>query len=129
MPHGIALDAEGRVYVADRSNARVQVFGTDGRFLAEWKSPELGRPWDVFVGPSGRVYVMDGGDLKPKPPDRGHVLILNRDGKILGRFGSFGSYDGQFYWGHAVAVGRDGAVYAVDVNVGMRAQKFVCSER
>ncbi len=45
LPHGIALDAQGRVYVADRSNARIQVFDGNGKFLAQWKSAELGRPW------------------------------------------------------------------------------------
>jgi peptidylamidoglycolate lyase len=124
LPHGISLDSQGRVYVADRGNARVQVFDPNGKFLAQWKSAELGRPWDVTVGPDGLAYVMDGGDMNPKPPDRGRVLILNLDGKVLDEFGSFGSYDGQFYWGHAVAVAANGDVYAADVNVGMRVQKF-----
>ncbi len=125
LPHGISLDAQGRVYVADRSNRRVQIFDANGKFLAQWKSPQLGRPWDVFVAQDGYVYVMDGGDMNPKPPDRGRVIKLDQQGNIVDQFGSFGSYDGQFYWGHAVAVARNGDVYAGDVNVGMRAQKFV----
>lgn len=124
LPHGISLDAQGRVYVADRSNSRVQIFDSNGKFLAQWKSTELGRPWDVVVGPDGYVYVMDGGDMKPQPPDRGRVIKLDLQGRILDQFGSFGSYDGQFYWGHAVAVGRNGDVYGADVYVGMRVQKF-----
>ena len=124
-PHGIALDTEGRVYVADRSNSRVQVFDGSGKFLAQWKSPELGRPWGLTVAPEGYLYVVDGGDLNPKPPDRGRVLRVARDGKILEQFGSFGSYDGQFYWAHDVAAGRNGAVYVTDVHLGMRVQKFV----
>jgi hypothetical protein len=47
------------------------------------------------------------------------------NGKILEAWGSFGSYDGQFYWAHDVAAADDGAVYVTDVNVGMRVQKFV----
>src|SRR5713226_7797191 len=57
LPHGIALDAQGRVYVADRSNARVQVFDGSGKVLAVWKSPELGRPWALTVAPDGYLYV------------------------------------------------------------------------
>lgn len=125
LPHGISLDAQGRVYVADRSNARVQVFDGNGKFLAQWKNPELGRPWDVFIPPDGYAYVMDGGDMNPQPPDRGRVVKLDLQGKIVDQFGSFGSYDGQFYWGHAVAVGSDGAVYGADVHLGMRVQKFI----
>ena len=33
VPHGIAIDARGQLYVADRGNARIQVFDGDGRFL------------------------------------------------------------------------------------------------
>src|SRR3989442_636765 len=109
-PHGISLDADGRVYVADRANARVQVFDGNGKFLAQWKSPELGRPWDVTAGPDGFVYVVDGGDMNPKPPDRGRLLKLDRQGRVLETWSSFGKYDGQIYWGHAVAVGKNGDV-------------------
>jgi peptidylamidoglycolate lyase len=125
LPHGIALDPQGHVYVADRTNSRVQVFDGTGKFLAEWKGAEIGRPWDVAVGADGFVYVMDGGDMNPKPPDRGRVVILDMQGKKVDQFGSFGSYDGQFYWGHAVAVAPNGDVYVADVSVGMRVQKFV----
>jgi streptogramin lyase len=41
-PHAIAVDSQERVYVADRSNDRVQVFDASGKFLAEWK--QFGRP-------------------------------------------------------------------------------------
>lgn len=124
-PHGIALDQQGRVYVADRTNSRIQVFDANGKFLTLWKSPDLGRPWGLAVGRDGFLYVADGGDLKPKPPDRGRVLKLDLQGKILEQFGSFGSYDGQFYWAHDVGVGRNGDVYVVDVHLGMRVQRFV----
>ena len=125
LPHGIALDPQGHVYVADRSNGRVQVFDGDGKFLAQWKGPEIGRPWALTVGPDGCFYVVDGGDMNPKPPDRGRIVKLDLHGKVLDQFGSFGSYDGQFYWAHDVAVARDGAVYVTDVHLGMRVQKFV----
>ncbi|MBI3694770.1 MAG: hypothetical protein HY238_08025 [Acidobacteria bacterium] len=123
-PHGIALDAQGRVYVADRANGRVQVFDGSGKFLALWKSAELGRPWGMTVR-DGFLWVVDGGDMNPKPPERGRVLKLTPEGKILEQFGSFGSYDGQFYWAHDVAAGRNGDVYVTDVHLGMRVQKFV----
>ena len=123
-PHGIALDDAGRIYVADRGNARVEIFDANGKYITEWKSEEIGRPWDIYPGPDGLFYIMDGGDLKAAPPDRGRVVIVNRDGRKLEEFGSFGSYDGQFYWGHALAVGKNSDVYGCDVHLGMRAQKF-----
>ena len=36
VPHGIAIDRTGTIYVADRENSRLQLFSLDGRFLAEW---------------------------------------------------------------------------------------------
>ncbi len=129
IPHGITADADGRVYVADRSNSRIQAFDSQGKFLHQWKSSHLGRPWAVNFGPDGFLYVVDGGDLNPKPPDRGHALKLDLQGNILDKWGAFGSYDGQFYWAHTIGVAPDGNVYVGDVHVGMRVQKFVKTSR
>jgi peptidylamidoglycolate lyase len=125
LPHSVAVDAQGNVYVADRSNARIQVFDSNGKFLQAWKSPELGRPWSLTIGPDNLLYVVDGGDLKPAGPDRGRLFKLDLSGKILAKWSRFGNYDGQLYWGHDLAVGKDGAVYVGDVYHGMRIQKFV----
>lgn len=125
VPHGLALDGQGRLYVADRGNARIQVFAPDGTFLYQWNNHRLGRPWSLDIGPDGLLYVADGGDMRPQPPDRSRVLILDLKGTLLGTFGAFGKYDGQFYWAHDVAVNRMGEVFVGDVNVGMRVQKFV----
>ena len=125
LPHSIARDAAGQLYVADRRNARIQVFDSVGHFLTQWKGPELGRPWAVRVGADGYLYVVDGGDLPTGPPDRARVLKLTRQGRVSESFGSFGNYDGQFVWPHAVAVATDGTVYVGDVSTGMRVQKFI----
>jgi peptidylamidoglycolate lyase len=125
LPHNVAVDAQGRVYVADRMNVRIQVFDANGKFLNMWKSDELGRPWGLAIGPDGLLYMVDGGDLKPGPPDRGRILKLDLNGKILAKWSRFGNYDGQIYWGHDIALGKDGAVYVGDVYHGMRVQKFV----
>ena len=124
-PHGIAVDGDGRVYIADRGNSRLQVFDGDGKFLSEWKSDELGRPWGVDITADGNVVVADGGDLTNTAYDRNGALLMTTDGEVIERWGSYGSQDGQFYWAHDIAAGPDGAVYVTDVNVGMRVQKFV----
>jgi peptidylamidoglycolate lyase len=128
IPHGISLDKQGRVYVADRANSRVQIFDPNGKFITQWQSADLGRPWDIAVGSDGYAYIADGGqtDLK-KPPDRGRVLKLDLQGHILAVWGRVGKYDGQFCWAHQLAVSPTGDVYVGDVGYGMRAQKFVAS--
>lgn len=124
LPHGIAIDSAGRVYVADRSNARVQVFDAQGRFVTEWKNSTLGRPYAVAIGTDAKAYIIDGGDQPLKPPDRSRAFRLALDGTVEAIFGRFGNYDGQFRLGHDIAVAKDGAVYVVDA-WGMRVQKFV----
>ena len=124
LPHGIAVSGTDRVFVADRSNARVQVFDGQGRFVTEWKSAELGRPYGVAIGTDGKAYVVDGGDQPTQPPDRSQAFRLAMDGTIEAAFGRFGNYDGQFRIGHDIAVAGNGAVYVVDAD-GMRVQKFV----
>lgn len=124
LPHGLAIDVAGRVYVADRSNSRVQIFGRDGNFIAQWEREKVGRPYGIATDDEGRVFVVDGGDQPTSPPDRSRVIRLSVSGRVESTFGRFGNYDGQFQLGHDLAVGEDGAVYVVDI-IGKRVQKFV----
>lgn len=125
IPHGIALDSQGRVYVADRGNARIQVFDAKGKYLYEWKSAQLGRPWAITVSKDGYVFATDGGETDKDKPLRASVLKLDLKGRILAQFGKLGQYDGQFYWPHGVAVAQNGDVYVTDIYIGRRVQKFV----
>ena len=125
LPHGIARDREGRVYVADRSNFRIQVFeGSSGAHLATWRPEIMARPWGLEVGPDGYLYVIDGGHLTGGPTDAARIIKMDLAGNVVATWSSFGQYDGQVYWGHDIAVARDGAVYVVDIR-GQRIQKFV----
>ena len=121
LPHGIALDAAGRVFVVDRQNARVQVFDGKGNYL-QWKSPPFVNPQDIAIGTDGAAFVTDIGDFKP--PDRSGVYVIRLDGSLVGRIGRYGNYDGQFLVAHGVAVGKGGEVYVADFT-GRRVQKFV----
>lgn len=47
LPHGLDLDGEGNVYVADRENSRIQIFSPSGRFIREWKDKSFG---NIYVG-------------------------------------------------------------------------------
>lgn len=127
LPHGIDVDSAGRVYVADRSNGRIQVFDAGGKFVAQWRSAELGRPYSISVS-GDRAVVVDGGDQPERGPDRSGAAEVDLDGWVLGRFGRFGNYDGQFRLAHDVAVARDGSVFVVDA-WGQRVQRFIRRRR
>jgi DNA-binding beta-propeller fold protein YncE len=118
-PHGIAIGADSRVYVADRDNARVQVFEADGHFVTDWSSPELGYPWAVALGPDEHVYVADGGDQTAGTTPR-RVVELDTGGNLLGVFG----HDDTLQVPHGLAVGADGSVYVADLE-GRTVRKFV----
>ncbi|MBI5774255.1 MAG: 6-bladed beta-propeller [Verrucomicrobia bacterium] len=124
LPHGVAVDARGRVIVCDRSNARLQVFDAKGAFLAEWKGLQIGRPYGVSVGADGHIFAIDGGDQQKKISDRSKVVEFDAEGRVVDSFGSFGAEPGEFQLGHDIAVARDGAVYVAE-GQGRRVQKFI----
>lgn len=127
LPHGIALDGAGRVYVADRANARIQVFDESGRYLSQWSGKQLGRPYAIAIGLGGMAYVADGGDRPDAASGRSaFVVVRTVDGSPLARIGRFGKEDSQFGLAHAIAVDANGAVYLGDAD-GRRVQKFVQS--
>jgi DNA-binding beta-propeller fold protein YncE len=105
LPHTIATDRHGNVYVGDRENQRIQIFDSEGNFLKEWTG--IGYPYGLFITPDQHVWMIDGGY------DR--IIELDQDGKILGAFGEPGHAPGQFAWGHFLAVGKDGTIYVADV--------------
>lgn len=76
--------------------------------------------WPPTGGPSSLTEA----DQPSEPPDRSGVAVVDREGRLLTRFGRFGNYDGQLRLAHDIAVGSDGAVYVVDA-WGQRVQKFV----
>jgi streptogramin lyase len=57
MPHALAFDSKGRLFVADRGNNRIQIFDQDGKFLAEWK--QFSRPSGLFIDKNDVIYVAD----------------------------------------------------------------------
>ncbi len=124
LPHGIAVDARGRVIVCDRENERLQVFDAKGGFLAVWKGPGIGKPYGVETGTDGRIHVIDGGSPSLKREMRGKAVVLDAQGNVVEWYGGPGSAPGEFQLGHDIAVGPDGAVYVVE-GTGARVQKFV----
>ena len=57
VPHDLAIDSAGRIFVGDRGNNRVQIFDQDGNFIKEW--PQFGRPSGLFIDDNDMLYVTD----------------------------------------------------------------------
>ena len=51
------MDSQGRLFVGDRDNNRIQIFDQDGKFLAEWK--QFSRPSGIFIDRNDMIYVAD----------------------------------------------------------------------
>ncbi len=56
-PHALAMDSQGRLFVGDRKNNRIQLFDQDGNFLEFWT--QFGRPSGIFIDENDRIYVAD----------------------------------------------------------------------
>ena len=57
LPHTIAIDSRGRLFVGDRSNARIQIFDQDGNFLKSWD--QFGMVSGIYISADDTVYVAD----------------------------------------------------------------------
>ncbi len=57
QPHALAMDSQGRLFVGDRSNNRVQIFDQSGNFIAMWY--QFGRPSGLFIDKNDVLYSAD----------------------------------------------------------------------
>ncbi len=122
LPHNIACDADGWVYVADRENHRIQVFDGNGRFETQWHN--LHRPSAMYM-PPGKCPVCYVGEIGPYwefnrgAPNLGpRVTILSNEGKVLSRVTRepcAGTGAGQFISPHGLAVDSRGDLYVGEV--------------
>ena len=118
--HGLAIDRDGRIYVADRSNDRIQVFNEDGTWVATW--PNIASPACVWVDESNAVWVCG------RTTNR--MLKYDTEGHLLYHWGTYGRTSGGFDEGsggferpHGMSVDRDGNFYVANFD-GDVAGKF-----
>ena len=115
LVHDVVLDKSGRLYVADRTNERIQIFDTNGKFLGKWSN--IGAPWGLdYVERENAIYMCDGVNNR--------VVKLNLEGEVLGVLGSYGKTPGKFDFAHSIAVDSTGAIYVAEIR-NWRVQKFV----
>jgi DNA-binding beta-propeller fold protein YncE len=142
--HCVEIANDGKIYVCDRGNDRIQVFDKN--------SPELGKPCSNLTGEPGKcgfvaeqlisehtntsipgtavtismstdkaqscLYVGDNSNMT--------IYILNRSNlQELGRLGRSGRNPGELHWLHAIGVNSKGDIYSAEVDTGKRIQKFI----
>jgi len=98
LPHSIAFDDDGKLYVADRANKRIQIFSANGDFLGQWTG--MGGPNDISRGKDGNFYIAeqeDGGNPA-------YVCVRDGQGNVLARMESRHV--------HGVGVDSRGDIYA-----------------
>ena len=79
--HGMALDSQGRLFIADRTNSRVHVYTQDGKFIASWE--QFGRPSALAIDKDDNLYVSESqGPLVPNAKTRGIRIGSVTDGKV-----------------------------------------------
>jgi sugar lactone lactonase YvrE len=121
---------DGRVFVCDRENDRIQIFSSDGEYLTEWL--DVQKPQDIFIDKDDRVYVGElvwrkgqtsfrrGPILEEEP---GRLSIFDIEGNVLLRWGAAdGTQPGQFVAPHGIWVDDRGDIYLAEVTatVGVR---------
>lgn len=135
LVHAIVVDSQGRLYVADRNNVRIQVFDQGGRFLDQWTN--LIVPWGLWMMPKDEIWVCgcspmawrETDDCLSCPPKDQIFMKFAATGRVLQLWTTPKGVDGaeqpgDLNWVHGVAVDSQGNIYAGDI-IGKRAQKFV----
>jgi NHL repeat len=92
---GIAIDAQGNVYVADGGNKRIQVFDTDGNYKREITN--VGSPRALCMTSGATQYLYTSNSNPPNNIDTaGEIYKLRLDGTIVGKFGRAGKLPKEF---------------------------------
>jgi 6-bladed beta-propeller len=144
--HSIAIDHENHIYIADRGNARIQVFDTTGKLLKIIKidvpvplntPPAIGNhpleagamppganllqtagaPWALCIT-SGSPQYLYVSDAYP-----GRIYKVTLDGRVVGWLGGAGKTLKKFGWIHELACPSENEIYAAEV-LNWRAQKL-----
>jgi DNA-binding beta-propeller fold protein YncE len=104
LPHSVAVDKKGQVYVADRENNRIQIFDPEGRFLKQWT--HLGSTQNLFITPAGELWIItfrDAVEIRTYDCLSGRIMKVDlATGKVLGSMESPG---------HWIDVSRTGDIF------------------
>jgi DNA-binding beta-propeller fold protein YncE len=117
VPHALALDAQGRLFVADRDNNRIQIFDQDGNLLDAWT--QFGRPSGLHISADDTLYVSDNqsNDERHAGWPRGIYVGSAKDGSVSAFIPDpeFDPKRAQETGAHGLAADAAGAIYGAEV--------------
>jgi sugar lactone lactonase YvrE len=141
LPHAIVVDRNDNIYVGDRSNRRIQVFDTEGRFLrmftidvppppgtrpvngntptGERLAATIGAPNSICITPGPNQVLFVGESTFP-----GRLFKVALDGRVLGVIGKSGRQLKQFSGVHQLACPSEYEVYTAETS-NWRVQKLI----
>lgn len=102
MPHALAMDSQGRLFVGDRDNYRIQIFDQNGRFIDEWR--QFGRPSGIYIDANDNLYVAAQNTKVNQDMVRGLYIGSARDGSVKSIIPNFNA--------ESIAADRGGAIYS-----------------
>jgi DNA-binding beta-propeller fold protein YncE len=125
LVHAVKVSNDGIVYVADRTNNRIQTFTTQGKYLRQIRLTQQGTVTPVPAGfafsPDKRqqyLYVVDSGPMQVAIFDRRNLAQI-------GTIGMRGPKPGDFDIVHHMAADSKGNLYTAEIVTNRRAQRFV----
>jgi outer membrane protein assembly factor BamB len=127
LPHTMATDAQGNVYIGDRSNARVQVWDNDLNFKTIYD--QVGNPWAICISPGPHQYlfvsnsVPDNGDSRAAA-QTGEIYKMELDGTIVGKFGKAGKALKEFSTVHEIDCRNPNELFVSEIT-SWRVQKIL----
>ncbi|HWZ56665.1 MAG TPA: peptidyl-alpha-hydroxyglycine alpha-amidating lyase family protein [Verrucomicrobiae bacterium] len=141
LPHAIVIDRNNNIYVGDRSNRRIQVFDTDGKFQRSFTidvppapgthpvygntptgdrlAAVIGAPNSICITPGTNQVLYVGETTFP-----GRIFKVALDGKVLGVIGKSGRNLKEFSGAHQLACASDNVIYAAETS-NWRVQKLI----
>jgi hypothetical protein len=121
--HGIAVDLQGNVYVADAGNKRIQIFDNEGNFRKSLTN--VGSPQAVCMtkGANAVLYVSNSNPVDDIDRD-GQIYKMHLDGTVVGQFGRAGKQPKEFGTVNAIDCRDENTLYVGEIG-NLRVQKIV----
>jgi peptidylamidoglycolate lyase len=115
-PHGIDLDKDGNIYVADRENNRIQKFNSAGNFIAIWQNDLADQFYSLVIDKkNARLFGVDFMNQNDTALGGSDIFSFDLDLNLEQRFGRTGFYDGPTSRYHDIAIDDDGNIYVGDI--------------